>query len=462
MPQNRASRNSRVSQSIPGNKQLGHDTASPIRTADQLFPDGDALELIRDSDGRLALLHCHGRKAVVASRVEIRGQVFEPAHIEASILRSMPLPKGCTPYRSTSELFNGIAALIPQVTPVAESVATAITFIVFASWFVDLLPVAPILWIVVPPTASGDPLAQLLRLLCRRALSVGDFTAAGLRALPMDLKPTILTEVSKVTPQFLKVLRVSSRRNICLPSREKIIDPFCAKIIFSDQPLRDPAAAGFPLEIALAPSRGRVFPMNSTETEKIADEFQAKLLSYRLMNHRNIAVPRLDLGDFTAPTCAIAQSLAACVVDDVELQSRIVALLKPHDREIQVNRAALLEAILLEALLAACHGPFLATLPIMALAESVNTILKGRGESLEVTPEIVGWRLKALGFRTELIAGGRRGLALLDETRARIHDLAVASGVRTMRMGLIPGVCRLCDALQVVRGEAADPTRGRS
>ena len=120
-------------------------------------------------------------------------------------------------------------------------------------------------------------------------------------------------------------------------------------------------------------------------------------------------------------------------MDDDELQSRIIALLKPRDVEIQIDRTMLLESVVLEALLTACHGTQSATLSMHELTQRVNSILAGRGESLQVSPEVVGWKLKALDFRTEFITGGRKGLTLLEETRKKIHALAAAFGVRMLR-----------------------------
>ncbi len=132
---------------------------------------------------------------------------------------------------------------------------------------------------------------------------------------------------------------------------------------------------------------------------------------------------------------------------DGELQAQIVPLLKSHDRQIQVDRAARLESITIEAGLAACHDAKLRTFSMIEFTRSVNTILAGRGDSLRVAPETVGWKLRALGFRTEFIAGGRKGLKLTEETRERIHILAAAYGVRTFRQGVIHGACQHCDRI---------------
>jgi len=134
-------------------------------------------------------------------------------------------------------------------------------------------------------------------------------------------------------------------------------------------------------------------------------------------------------------------------VDDDELQSEIVPFLKPLDREILVDRASLLEAILLEVMLARCHSTEDKDFPVMEMTGDVNTVLRGRGDMREASPERVGWTLRALGFHTGFITGGRKGLLLSNEVREKIHNLSAAYGVRTLRELPAKPDCPLCQAL---------------
>jgi len=352
-------------------------------------------------------------------------------------------------YGSTRDLFTEVSGRVSRVTRLGDRDVAQITFFTFATWLAECLPLSPFLWIVAPPTASTGPLLQALGLLCRRVLFVTDLTLAGLRSLPMQLKPTVMTEVATPTRSLIRVLRASSRQGAHLVAGGRVLDLFCAKIIFANEPLRDPAMAGFPLEITLAPAREHVPLMDLKEAERVAAEFQAKFLMYRLVNHGRVTAPSLDLGKFTAPMQELAHSLAACIVGDEDLQSEILPLLKQRDSEIRVDRAALLECIVLEALLAACHDAQLGTLTVADLTQSVNTILAGRGAGPQVSREMVGWRLRALGLRTEFVTGGRKGLTLLDETRAAIHTLAASYGVRTLLLGPVNNLCAHCAALTV-------------
>ncbi len=427
-----------------------------VRTSDKVFPDGWLLELIRIPDGELNFLIWNGKSAKTAGQFVRQGETFAPLRVDPTILRWLQLPSNTAEYGSTRKLFTEISDLISR-TQVGDGVVKAVSFSVFATWLADYLPVAPFLWIVVPPTTAVGPLLQVIHLLCRRSLVVSDISAARFRFLPVDLRPTLLVEVCVQSRQLLNLLRASKRHRALIAADGKAVDAFGARIVFAREPLRDPANAGFPLELVLPPTRQYIPPMSSSEAERIAAEFQAKLLHYRILNWAKVRTPAFDLNQFTIPMQETAHSLAASIVDDDELQSQIVPLLKTLDREIRLDRASLLPAIVLEALIARCHSTTGKYFPVADLTADVNTILLGRGEMLEVSPENIGWTLRALGLYTDFIPGGRKGLVLLNGVRKKIHDLAAAYGVRTLRELPAKIDCPLCAALALPRQLEANP-----
>ena len=418
-----------------------------VRTGGKVFSDRSMLELVRIPDGELQFLIWNGKSAKIAGHFARNGETFVPLRVDPTMLRSLQLPSNTAEYGSTRKLFTEISGLISRVTPVGDGVVQPLTFAVFATWLADCLPVAPSLWIVAPPTTRAAPLAQLLGLLCRRALVVNDISSAGFHSLPMDVAPTLLTEMFQPTRRVLNLLRASNRHGAFIAADGKAVDAFCAKIVFAPEPLRDPASAGFPLELVLSPTRTFGPLMSSAEAERIAGEYQDKLLHYRLSNWAKLRTPAFDLSQFTVPMQELAYSLAASIVDDDELQSQVVPFLKPLDSEIRVDRASLLPAIVLEVLLARCHSTTGQNFPVADLTADVNTVLRGRGEILEVSPEHIGWTLRALSLHTDFLPGGRKGLILLNDVRKKIHDLAAAYGVRALRELPAKMDCSLCVAL---------------
>jgi hypothetical protein len=417
-----------------------------VRTGTKVFSDGSIVDLIRVSNGELRFLIRTGKSVKTAGQFVRQGEIFAPLQVDPSILHLMRLPSGTAEYGSTRKLFTEISELISRA-EVDDVVAKAASFSVFATWMADYLAVPPFLWIVAPPTSSPGPLLQLMQLLCRRPLVVSDISPARFRFLPVGLQPTLLLDIFHESRQVLNLLRASKRHRALIASDGKAVDAFGARIVFSHEPLRDPASAGFPLELVLAPTRKYVPPMSSLEVGRIAAEYQAKLLSYRILNCAKVRTPAFDLSQFTIPMQEAAHSLAASIVDDDELQSQIVPLLKALDREIRVDRTYLLQAIVLEVLLVQCHSVTGKYFSVADLTGDVNTLLCGRGETLEVSPENIGWTLRALGLHTDFIPGGRKGLVLSNDVRKKIHDLAAAYGVRTLRELPAKIDCQLCAAL---------------
>jgi hypothetical protein len=421
-----------------------------IATAGEVFGDGKVIELIRDAapNGKLRLLDWNGSRGKPLERCTVADRTYVPISLDPPIARALVLPSGTRPYGSTRQLFDEISSLVFSVTRWPERAVTPFVFYVLATWLFEFLPAAPCLWITVPPAASTGTLLQIINLLCRRTLFLTEATVAAFRLFPTQLKPTVVTEVSTITYPLLQLLRTSSRRGFLSASGGKWVDAFCAKIVVSRQAPRDPEAAGFPLEIVLPPSGEYIPRLDAFEADRIASEFQPKLLEYRLVNHQKITKPSFEIRGFSAPMRELAYDLGACVVGDEGLQGQILAHLEKDDREIQVNRSSLLESIVLEALLAECHDPQVSNVSVTDLTTSVNTILAARGEAREVSPENVGWKLRHIGLRTVPVTGGCKGLALPNEIRSEIHALAAGYGVRALYHGTGEGKCPECKAIQ--------------
>ena len=440
-------------------KPAGSSEDKPVvRTGGEIFSDGSQLELVRMSNGELSLLPWNGKSAKPVKQFVRNGQTLVPLPIDPTVLRFLHLPSGTADYGCTRELFGELAGLISQSTQEVDDFVQLLTFFVFATWMIDFLPSAPSLWIVCPPTATAAPLAQLLPLLCRRALAVNDILSRGLVPLT-ELRPVIMTDVFRPTRGILNALRVSSRHGASMAPHGQLIDPRCARVVFANEPLRDLASAGFPLELVLSPARDYVPLMSAAEAERIAAQYQPKLLRYRLLNSNKVRMPAFDLNQLTPCMRDTAYSLGACIIDDDELQAQLLPLLKPVDSDIRVGHTSLLTAIVLEVLLAHCHAHTGWHVPVTELTGGTNTLLLGRGETIEVSPEKVGWVLRALGLHTDFLPGGRKGLLLSQEVREKIHKLAAAHGVCTLRERSPAIECTLCAALVLPWRTEADSSQ---
>jgi hypothetical protein len=122
---------------------------------------------------------------------------------------------------------------------------------------------------------------------------------------------------------------------------------------------------------------------------------------------------------------AIANALGSCIIDAPELQSELVALLKPHDRQQAADRSDSLEALVAGATLTLCHMGQ-EQIFVKEIAAEVNRILEDRGETLRLSPEKVGHRLKKIGLLTRTLSQAGNGLLLDGATKVRVHEVAAA------------------------------------
>jgi hypothetical protein len=420
-----------------------------VRTASKIFSDRSVLDLVRIPKGELGFVISDGKTVKTATQFVRNGERYVPLRIDPTILRSLRLPSKIAAYDSTRKLFNNISDLISQVTSARKDVVELLTFFVFSTWLSDSLPSAPFLWIVSPPMTSTGPLEQMLTLLCRRALVVSERSLPKFHSLAVDLQPTLVTKVFEPTRRHLNLLRTLTRRGTLTAVGGKFVEASSAIVVFAPEPLRDQASAGFPLELELFPTADYIPRLSASKAEQIAAEYQPQLLQHRLLTLPRVKAPAFDLSQFTIPMQDLAHNLGACIVDDNELQARLVVLLKPADREVRVGYASLLTAIVLEVLLARCHTATGKYFAVTDVCKDVNTVLRARGDVTELSPEKVGWNLRALGIRTEFILRGRKGLVLSDDVRKKIHELALAYGVRTLRELPEKPQCPLCAALSL-------------
>jgi hypothetical protein len=100
-----------------------------------------------------------------------------------------------------------------------------------------------------------------------------------------------------------------------------------------------------------------------------------------------------------------------------------------------------LEAVIVEALIVCCHERR-TSVHAGEIAALANGILSRQDEFLKLEAREVGAKLKKLWLRTTRLDSAGRGIYLLKEVCARIHDLGRAFGVPALREGL-PG-CPHC------------------
>jgi len=397
-----------------------------VETAGEMLPDGTMLELIRPNPGagELGLLWWDGRNATVGKQFKVNGKIYRPANLHRTSLRALRLPAHAAPYGTTRDLFNGLCGLFAEYADIPENDAWQIAYFILASFLTERLLTAPFLSLTAPFGAPRNQMLRLLSCLCRRALKLIDVTPTAMCKLA-NLRPTFLFDEPILSQRAERFLYATNSGGAVALKNGHVSDVVTAKVLCSREPLRDALLASQGLQVTLLPGTHEIPFLEDSVCASIANEFQAKLLQYRLTNLGRIRTPDLDVSELAVPLQDVARTIASCVVDDRELQLGVVQFLRGRDLRGPLDSSTELGCAVLEGLFFCCHRTESRVL-CGELADIVNTIWTQRGEGLETTPESVGWKLRGLNLRTEPIDGAGKGLRFTEGARLRIHQLAKA------------------------------------
>ena len=166
--------------------------------------------------------------------VEYRGQQYEPATIEASILRQLTLPARCCPHGTTREFLTETSNLMKNLVGLDEKSASLAARIVLCSAVVDALSIAPALVITGPDIARASRLVTLLRWLCWHSIPLTSVTPASFCSLASGVRFTFLISQASVSEKLRKLLDDSSNRDQKIPFRGRLLDLFGLQVIHSD------------------------------------------------------------------------------------------------------------------------------------------------------------------------------------------------------------------------------------
>jgi hypothetical protein len=421
-------------------------TESKVRhTTGEFFADGTAIDVIHRESGEFALLYWDGEKSRTAPQIEIRGLLYKPATLDASIAQRLRVPGLRAPYGNSKQLLDEISNLfVTYLQLPSTSVALATAFSV-GSWFAPTQETTPWLSIVARDFERARRLMRLLGCFCRRALLLTDFTMTGICSLPLDWGFTMEISQNPPSRDLFRLLNVAHERGGCIIQNGRLIRPFAPIVTCSGSALNSEALAVAPIEIATPPCDA-VLPALQVEAEhRIAGEFQPKLLAYMLDNYRDAKNRAADdLAILPGPLRETGRSLTACLPRESEFLAETLTALKMQLVGTRCDRSTEIEAVLIESLLFHVHNGSKGSVYVGQLARNAELILAARGENLKLAPKNVAARLRDLGLITEL--RDQRGFRYL-LTRGfgqRVHELAHAMDIPTILDGRPR--CMLCEA----------------
>lgn len=409
-----------------------------VVTAGEIFSDGTVIELVSGSPEfhKPELLLWNGRKATVASRVEYGNRRYEAPELALSTYRAIRLPARCADYGSIGELFSGIADLFKHYLHFSEQESRLLACFCISTWLADRLPSAPGLAISGPDQGAGIEALRLLSCVCRHPLMLAEITSASFHSLPMQLSPTLLIHQEVLKPNMLRLLRAPSYRGLHLVGgRASLIDLCGPKAVFcSDDSAVDALGDGV-IQISVAPSQLQSSALGELLRDKIATDFQPRLLMYRLKNHAKVENSQVDVAEFTFATGQLARTLAACFPEDSELARDVVRLFRTPNDEVREKRFRDVHCAIVEILWALVHNRKCKAVNVNELAKDVSTLLQSRGETVQYSPEEVGWKLKHLSIPRHTDSSGRQVVLHRDTSRivhrcAQLYDLPCSQDVQ--------------------------------
>ncbi|MGB7435857.1 MAG: hypothetical protein WBR26_00775 [Candidatus Acidiferrum sp.] len=322
-------------------------------------------------------------------------------------------------YKSTRTLFNSLCALIEKFGGLPHTEASLLAQAVLASWFADLAPVRLNMALIGSPGPERRQLLRLLQCLLRRALPISEVSVAAISSLPMEIAPTLLLEHCELNPQFQRFLLTTSG-DAQIVAKGRVLPVSCNKVLCSEESNTE-LAPGWPeLEIELPQSWGPTARLDSTEAQRIADEFQPQLQFYRLFHYAAVRDAVISVPNIPSRARETAGALLACVVGDPELRAHLHHLLDEHFAPRGIWSTPKVE--LLAVLLAVSHGKQ-STVSVGEMTKKLNDELERQGETLVLQPRAVGHLLRTLGFETQRLGSRSRELTLSKFNKERIHAL---------------------------------------
>ena len=424
-------------------------TAKIVQTLGEIGPNW-IVELVADRDRpeRTKLLYWDGTTERIESRLALAlsGQaapsIYEPAEIHPNVLRAIHLPDRAAPYGSTRELFESVSSTVRKFTSLSDDSVALLVQAVLASWVVEATEVPICVALVGPMGPERRQVLRLLRCLFRRALVLSGVTLNNLSVLPMDLTPSLLIEHVEASNALQTFLHVTSSPEGYVAARGQLVNLCCAKVFCIEDPM-DRCLRDLPiLEIPLPSSDSSPPFLDPRAQKEILDEFQPKLLKYRLANFGKVRDARSSPMDLRTPFRDVVACLSASAAGDSELQTSVATLVKKQEVASTLDSEKLFEKVVLEATLRLCHQTKENTLTVGAIARMANGILVEKGETLTLHPRAVGSILRTLRIPTEGLGDQGRGITLLKRVREKIHAIASDHGVILTLTN--PGDCQIC------------------
>jgi hypothetical protein len=148
------------------------------------------------------------------------------------------------------------------------------------------------------------------------------------------------------------LVEASDQRGYMFAIGDDVRQHYCPKCLYlGEDAIQHVPGPGIHVHVPRSP----LLPLASMPSDRVTQDFQNRLLSYRVLNRERIFSSKFGVNGFSPEFRAVAQALAAPILDDAEVQTELIELLKEQDEQARVDGATGLNAIILSAVLFYCH-----------------------------------------------------------------------------------------------------------
>lgn len=370
-----------------------------------------------DRSNQLRLHTWDGSRFATKPTVSYCDCTYQPAPIARGLTQVVRFPLTSKPFGSAAKLTASMLAFLHRYAHLTPEVAAVLVAFAVASWVVDCVPVAPIL-LLLGPDNEVNLILRCLGCLCRRPVLLTDIDVPALATLPIHLDPTLLISQRDLARGTKRILMASNNRHFQIARGKGRVHTYGAKAF-----LADPEFNGQGVRVSLAPAPHPLPILTDGDEKEISNEFHAKLLRYRMLNHRRVCATQIDTRDFVPTIRDDVRAWLAPIFECPDLQKRVSACLLQQSREFEGARFTDDRCVVAEVALFFCHKANTEQFFIGELAKLVNILLKGRHEDRAVTDKAAGSVLRSLGIYGKRVTKGYR-ILLTESVRKQIHDVA--------------------------------------
>lgn len=335
--------------------------------------------------------------------------------LTASVETPLPIPRKA----AVLEIFTWIKRSVLAQTNLPEDAAELVVFWMISTWFQDALTVLPCL-LITGPASDAMVVLRILKVFCRMAVRVAGFQKGDLATLNRDCHTALISEAN-LSSRNAALLGNLTNAGFLVVAAGCATDYSMSRAIYAgEHPVPHKIENSIHFHI---PPTNAAPPASPEWLQKTIERVPGHLGQYREKNLGHVRCWTIVPSGLSSETATIAAALGRCIVGAPELQEKIVALLKTHDRRRLFEMSDTIEAVVVEATRALSRDGRKHAY-VREIAAEVNRLLEVRGDTVRLNPERVGHRLKKLGLRTRPLSQSGNGLTFDKATVAGIEQLA--------------------------------------